>query len=99
MNHFNLIINPISDVLLDLYYFTWLGTDEKAITTVYGRRTVVQHQEIIQTFKTVFGKDLLKELKSEISGNFRLLVLALSMTKPVFDAHEIRKAVKVRLTF
>ena len=42
----------------------------------------------------MFGKDLKKELNSELSGNLRQVVLALLETPPNYAAAELRKAVK-----
>ncbi|XP_065828500.1 annexin A4-like [Oscarella lobularis] len=70
------------------------GTDEKAIISVLGHRTAAQRQEIKLQFKTMFGKDLIKELKSELSGKFEDLVLALMMSPREYDAYELRRAMK-----
>ena len=40
-------------------------------------------------------QDLKKELRSEISGNFRDAILGLCQTSPEFDANQLRKAMKV----
>lgn len=42
-------------------------------------------------------QDMIRELKSELSGNFEKVVLGLLMTPAEFDAHELRVAMKVIL--
>jgi len=71
-----------------------LGTDEKAIIEVLGHRSNPQRQEIKNTYKTSLGRDLLKDLHSEISGSFRDVIESLMMTPIEFDAASFRKAVK-----
>ncbi|KAL4623076.1 annexin A4-like [Arapaima gigas] len=72
------------------------GTDEKAIIEVLARRSIAQRQLIKEAFKRMFGKDLADELRSELSGNLEKVVLGLLMPAPVYDAHELRDAIKVR---
>lgn len=43
----------------------------------------------------MFGKDLLKDLKSELSGNFEKVIRALCLPHADFDATELRNAIKV----
>jgi hypothetical protein len=71
-----------------------LGTDEKAIIDVLGYRSNEQRQEITKMFKTCFGKDLIKELKSELSRNFENVVLALMKKAEDYDAEELHKAME-----
>jgi annexin A7/11 len=71
-----------------------IGTDEKAIIDVLSHRSNAQRQDIKNRFKTMFGKDLIQELKSELSGHFEDSVLALLMTLTEYDAEQLRKAMK-----
>jgi len=71
-----------------------IGTDEKAITGILSTRTNSQRQQIKTAFKQAYGKDLIKELKSELSGNYERLVIGL-MRKPVeYDAYCLHKAME-----
>lgn len=40
-------------------------------------------------------QDLAEDLSSELSGNFKSVVLGLLMLPPVYDAYELRNAIKV----
>ncbi|MBN3300567.1 ANXA4 protein, partial [Amia calva] len=70
------------------------GTDEVAIIDVLAHRTIAQRQLIKHAFKTSVGKDLIDEVKSELTGNFEKVVVGLLMTAPVYDAYELHHAIK-----
>ncbi|XP_077399192.1 annexin A4 [Vanacampus margaritifer] len=70
------------------------GTDEAVIIEILAHRTIAQRQRIKEAFKQAVGKDLADELSSELSGNFCSVVLGLLMLAPVYDAHELRTAIK-----
>ncbi|XP_044276101.1 annexin A7 isoform X4 [Varanus komodoensis] len=70
------------------------GTDEQAIIDVVANRSNLQRQQIKTAFKTMYGKDLIKDLKSELSGNVEELILALFMPTTYYDAWSLRHAMK-----
>ncbi|KAL3836904.1 hypothetical protein ACJMK2_022310 [Sinanodonta woodiana] len=72
-----------------------IGTDEKTLINVLCYRSNPQRQEIALAYKTMFGKDLMKDIKSETSGNFFKTLKALLMRPADYDAYQLRKAMKI----
>uniref|UniRef100_UPI00398E691E annexin A5-like n=1 Tax=Pristiophorus japonicus TaxID=55135 RepID=UPI00398E691E len=70
------------------------GTDEDIILDLLTQRSNAQRQQIIIGYKTVVGKDLIDDLKSEISGTFESLIVALLYPPARYDAKELYDAVK-----
>jgi len=71
-----------------------LGTDEKVLTEIAGTRTRQQLIEVALAYKTQFGQDLIEDLRSETSGNYRVALLA-RFTHPItYDAQSLREAIK-----
>uniref|UniRef100_A0A3Q2DIW6 Annexin n=1 Tax=Cyprinodon variegatus TaxID=28743 RepID=A0A3Q2DIW6_CYPVA len=70
------------------------GTDEAAIIDVLAHRTIAQRQRIKEAYKQTVGKELADDLSSELSGNFKSVVLGLLMLAPVYDAYELKHAMK-----
>uniref|UniRef100_A0A914XU62 Annexin n=1 Tax=Plectus sambesii TaxID=2011161 RepID=A0A914XU62_9BILA len=71
-----------------------LGTDEDAVISVFGNRTNKQRQEVIKMYKTMFGKDLVKDLKSELNGDMWKTIKALCLPPADYDATELRNAIQ-----
>ncbi|XP_036382966.1 annexin A4-like [Megalops cyprinoides] len=70
------------------------GTNEATIIEILAHRSIEQRQRIKEEFKKTVGKDLADELKSELTGNFEKVVLGLLMPPAVYDAYELRNAIK-----
>jgi len=71
-----------------------MGTNEAAVIKVLVAHNNAQRQEIKALYKTLFGKDLNAELKSELGGKLEDAVLALMTPTVQFLAEELRRAMK-----
>ena len=71
-----------------------LGTDVKAIIEIVANRTNAQLLEIKDVYEKNIQRDLIKDLKSEISGNFQKAVLALLEPAIEYDVDQLNNAMK-----
>ncbi|XP_044284883.1 annexin A5 [Varanus komodoensis] len=71
-----------------------LGTDEDTVLKILTGRSNAQRQEIAVSFKTLFGRDLVSDLKSELTGKLETLVVSLMRPARIFDAHALKHAIK-----
>ncbi|NXP78552.1 ANXA5 protein, partial [Ramphastos sulfuratus] len=71
-----------------------MGTDEETILKILTSRINTQRQEIASAFKTLFGRDLVDDLKSELTGKFETLMVSLMRPSYIFDAHALKHAIK-----
>ncbi|CAH2321734.1 annexin A11 [Pelobates cultripes] len=86
--------DPLRDAEVLRKAMKGFGTDEQAIIECLGSRSSKQRQQISLSFKTAYGKDLIKDLKSELSGNFEKTILAMMKAPSLYDAQEIHDAIK-----
>lgn len=70
------------------------GTDEQAIIKVLVAHNNNQRQEIKGKFKTLFGRDLIADLKSELTGNLEDCIIAMMYPPVEYLARELRNAMK-----
>ena len=74
--------------------FKGVGCDKKKIIEDTENRTNAQRMQIKEAYKAAYGRDLMKDLKSELHGHLEDGVLAL-FTDPIeYDADELRAAMK-----
>jgi len=69
------------------------GTNEDALIDVVTTRNNQQRNIILLDYKTSYGRDLIEDLVSETSGNFKEVLLALFETPARYDAWSIKKAI------
>jgi hypothetical protein len=74
--------------------FKGMGTNEKEVIRVLTSGDCAQRASLTTQFKLMFGKDLISELKSELSGNFETACIALTKLPVDLDAWYLRRAMK-----
>jgi annexin A7/11 len=70
------------------------GTDEKAIISVVCKLTNAERVQVTSAFKQMYGKDLISDLKSELGGKMERVTVALMMPTALYDARELRGAMR-----
>ena len=74
--------------------FQGMGCDKKAIIQIIANRTNSQRQAIKECYKSSYGRDLITDLKKELSGNLEDAVIALFYTPVEYDCEQLHKAMK-----
>ncbi|KAI6061657.1 Annexin A4 [Aix galericulata] len=70
------------------------GTDEDAIIDILTKLNVSQRQQVLITYKSTIGRDLIDDLKSELSGNFERVIIGMMTPTTLYDVHELKRAMK-----
>lgn len=69
------------------------GTNEEKIIQLTAYRSNQERQIIMKEFKTLFGRDLIEDFKSELSGHLRVTVIAMYTSPIEYDAKQLRNAI------
>uniref|UniRef100_A0A4W5NZ42 Annexin n=1 Tax=Hucho hucho TaxID=62062 RepID=A0A4W5NZ42_9TELE len=85
--------DPLRDVEVLRKAMKGFGTDEAAIIELLGNRSNKQRVPMVAAYKTTYGKDLFHDLKSELTGNFEKLAIAMLQTPAKFDTSQLREAI------
>ncbi|GFS09018.1 annexin [Elysia marginata] len=71
-----------------------VGTDEDTLVEVIVRNSNSERQNVKKRYQELYQQDLLKDLKSETSGDFHEVLEALMLPPVEFDALSLNKAMK-----
>uniref|UniRef100_A0ABI7Z907 Annexin n=1 Tax=Felis catus TaxID=9685 RepID=A0ABI7Z907_FELCA len=71
-----------------------IGTDEETLISILTERTNAQRQLIVQAYQAAYGKELKDDLKGDLSGHFKELMVALVTPPAMFDAKQLKKSMK-----
>lgn len=71
-----------------------LGTNEEDIIKILTNRTLDQRVEIQEKYQQIHGRNLVKDLKGELSGVFEKVILSLLKPLPLFFAEQIKYSTK-----
>ena len=70
------------------------GTDEAALIKICANRSNSQRQAIKAAYKSLYGRDLIADLKSELHGKFEDAMVALFSEPIEYDCDQLRGAMK-----
>lgn len=70
------------------------GTDEDALIKVVANVTNNQRQQIKSTYKTMYGRDLIEDIKSECHGKFEDALVDLFKDPLTYDCEALHDALK-----
>jgi annexin A7/11 len=70
------------------------GTDEGALIKICANRSNSQRQAIKAAYKSLYGRDLIADLKSELHGKFEDAMVALFSEPIEYDCDQLRGAMK-----
>ncbi|GFP92445.1 annexin d3 [Phtheirospermum japonicum] len=90
----DVVPSPAEDCEKLNYAFHGLGTDEKAIVRILGRRNASQRKNISETYQQLYNKSLIHSLYDELSGDFRKAVMLWTYDPAERDARLANEALK-----
>lgn len=86
--------NPSEDAAALRKAMKGFGTDEAKIIEILCSRTNGQRQQIREAFNRELGRDLIKDLKSELGGKFEDVIVGLMLPPVDYMCEQLNKAMK-----
>jgi len=86
--------NPADDAQRLRDAMKGLGTNDSVLIDIIGHRTREQRLMIVAAYTSVVGRDLLKDIESETSGNYRRVLLLLLKPRDEMLAELLNDAMK-----
>lgn len=88
----NFVANQDAEVLYNA--MKGIGSDKETIIDLLTSRSNKQRQQVYVSYKTLFGRDLIDDLKYELTGKFERLIIGLMKPPAVYDAKELKDAIE-----
>ncbi|OQR70335.1 annexin A13-like [Tropilaelaps mercedesae] len=88
------LFDPKTDAKVLRRAMKGFGCDRSSVMDIICARSSEQRQELATMYKQIHGRDLIEDLKSELSGKFETLILGLMTPLPVYLAKEVKHAIK-----
>ncbi|KAM8938942.1 annexin A10 isoform 2-T2 [Pelodytes ibericus] len=86
--------NPMMDAQMLGGALQGFGCDKDVLIDILTQRCSAQRIMIAQAYGTLYGKDLLEDLKENLDGHFKEIMVGLMYSPPAYDAHELWHAMK-----
>ncbi|XP_057371030.1 annexin A4-like [Daphnia carinata] len=86
--------DPLSDVSALRAAMKGFGTDEHALIDILCQRSNDQRQSIMELYGRIVTRPLIADLKSELSGNFKHVMVGLMFPTNFYCAKQLHKAMK-----
>jgi annexin A7/11 len=88
------MFDPKADADLLKKSMKGIGNDKDAIINLVTSRTNQQRLQIRDAYKSSYGKDLIADLKSELSGHLKDTLIAMFYHPIEYDCYSLRSAMK-----
>ena len=88
------MFDPKADADLLKKSMKGIGNDKDAIINLVTSRTNLQRLQIRDAYKSSYGKDLIADLKSELSGHLKDTLIAMFYHPIEYDCYSLRSAMK-----
>ncbi|XP_028613605.1 annexin A10 isoform X2 [Grammomys surdaster] len=86
--------NPVMDAQMLGGALQGFECNKDMLIDILTQRSNVQRQMIAGAYKSMYGRDLIVDLKEQLSSHFKEVMVGLMYPPPSYDAHELWHAMK-----